>query len=70
MLGDLGGQTLGTFDYANFEQVMAVNVFGALAVSEAFREHVAASTQKKLVPVTSGAGIISRDRLRGARTYF
>ncbi len=49
---------------------MAVNVFGALAVSEAFREHVAASTQKKLVPVTSGAGIISRDRLRGARTYF
>ena len=60
VLGDLEGQTLGTFDYGNFQRVMGVNVYGVLAVSEAFREHVAASDQKKIVGITSGAGIISR----------
>ncbi len=60
VLGDLDGQTLGTFDYENFQQVMGVNVFGVLAVSEAFREHVATSQQKKIIGITSGAGVISR----------
>jgi NAD(P)-dependent dehydrogenase (short-subunit alcohol dehydrogenase family) len=59
VLGDLDKQALGKFEYAEFEEVMAVNVYGALAVAEAFREHVAASRQKKIVSVTSGSGIIS-----------
>jgi NAD(P)-dependent dehydrogenase (short-subunit alcohol dehydrogenase family) len=69
VLGDLEGQTLGTFDYANFQTVMGVNVYGALAVSEAFREHVVASGQKKIIGITSGAGIISRGG-GGGNIYF
>jgi len=60
VLGDLNSQTLGMFDYREFQQVMGVNVYGVLAVSEAFRENVIASDQKKIVGITSGAGIISR----------
>jgi NAD(P)-dependent dehydrogenase (short-subunit alcohol dehydrogenase family) len=59
VLGDLEKQRLGSFDYPEFEQVMAVNVYGALAVAEAFRENVAASKQKKIVSITSGSGMIS-----------
>jgi NAD(P)-dependent dehydrogenase (short-subunit alcohol dehydrogenase family) len=59
VLGDLEKQKLGSFDYSEFEQVMAVNVYGPLAVAEAFREHVAASEQKKIVSVTSGSGMIT-----------
>lgn len=60
VLGDLRGQVVGSFDYAAFQQVMGVNVFGALAVSEAFRGNVARSDQKKIVAITSGSGVISR----------
>jgi len=59
VLGDLAKQKLGSLDYAEFQEVMAVNVYGALAVAEAFREHVAGSRQKKIVSVTSGSGMIS-----------
>jgi NAD(P)-dependent dehydrogenase (short-subunit alcohol dehydrogenase family) len=59
VLGDLDKQKLGSFDYAEFENVMAVNVYGALAVAEAFRANVAASEHKKIVSITSGSGMIS-----------
>lgn len=59
VLGELDKQALGKFDYPEFEEVMAVNVYGALAVAEAFREHVAASQHKRIVSVTSGSGMIS-----------
>ena len=59
VLGDLTKQRLGSLDYAEFQEVMAVNVYGALAVAEAFRDHVAASRHKKIVSVTSGSGMIS-----------
>ena len=69
VLGDMKAQTLGALDYKEFEEVMAVNVFGALAVSEAFREHVAASDQKKIVSITSRSGIISLPGSRGPYFY-
>jgi NAD(P)-dependent dehydrogenase (short-subunit alcohol dehydrogenase family) len=59
VLGDLGKQKLGSFDYPEFENVMAVNVYGALAVAEGFRENVAASEHKKIVSISSGSGMIS-----------
>ena len=59
VLGDLDKQKLGSLDYPEFENVMAVNVYGALAVAEAFRENVAASEHKKIVSITSGSGMIS-----------
>jgi NAD(P)-dependent dehydrogenase (short-subunit alcohol dehydrogenase family) len=69
VLGDLRGQTLGTFDHANFQQVMSVNVYGPLAVVEAFREHVIRSRQKKIIAITSGSGVISRGG-GGGKTHF
>jgi NAD(P)-dependent dehydrogenase (short-subunit alcohol dehydrogenase family) len=69
VLGDMSAQQLGALDYAQFEDVMAVNVFGALAVAEAFREHVAASREKKIVSVTSRSGIISLPGSRGPYFY-
>jgi NAD(P)-dependent dehydrogenase (short-subunit alcohol dehydrogenase family) len=35
---------------------MDVNVFGALAVSEALRDNIVASGQKKIIAITSGLG--------------
>ena len=69
LLGEMKAQTTGALDYEQFEQVMAVNVFGALAVAEAFRDHVAASRQKKIVSLTSRSGIISQPGYRGPSFY-
>ena len=48
-LGDAPGQTLGSFDKKTFEQVFGTNVFGTLSVTEAFKDNVIASQQKKIV---------------------
>ena len=60
LLGGRPGQVWGNLDPDVFEQIMAVNVFGPLKVSEAFADHVAASEQKKLIVVSSTIGSISR----------
>ncbi|MEQ9449396.1 MAG: SDR family NAD(P)-dependent oxidoreductase, partial [Rhodospirillaceae bacterium] len=46
------------------------NVYGPLALSEAFREHVAASGQKKIIGITSGAGVISRGGIGGQLHFY
>jgi NAD(P)-dependent dehydrogenase (short-subunit alcohol dehydrogenase family) len=69
VLGDLPKQTLGNFDYDNFEQVMSVNVYSPLALSQALRDNVVASQQKKIVALTSGAGVISGSAA-GGNIYF
>jgi NAD(P)-dependent dehydrogenase (short-subunit alcohol dehydrogenase family) len=69
VLGDMKAQALGSLDYAEFEEVMAVNVYAPLAIAEAFREHVAASTHKKIVSLTSRSGIISQPGSRGPYFY-
>ena len=69
VLGDLDAQKLGSLDYTQFEDVMAVNVFAVLAVSDAFREHVAASGRKKIVAITSRSGILSQPGWRGPYFY-
>lgn len=69
LLGDMKAQSSGALDYSEFEAVMAVNVFGALAVADAFRDHVGASSQKKIVSVTSRSGIISQPGYRGPSFY-
>ena len=60
VLGAHDDQTLGTFNRKSFQEVMDVNAFAPLAVSEAFRDNVIASKEKKILAVTSGAGSISR----------
>jgi NAD(P)-dependent dehydrogenase (short-subunit alcohol dehydrogenase family) len=69
LVGSQPAQTLGSLDYAEFEQVMAVNVYAPLAVADAFREHVAASAQKKIVSITSRSGIISQPGFGGPYFY-
>jgi NAD(P)-dependent dehydrogenase (short-subunit alcohol dehydrogenase family) len=69
VLGDMKAQTLGSLRRAEFANVMDVNVYGALAVADAFRTQVAASTQKKIVSITSRSGIISEPGWRGPSFY-
>lgn len=49
-------QTLGTLDYDMAVHFFRTNALGALKVSEAFMDNVAASEQKKIVAVSSLAG--------------
>jgi short-subunit dehydrogenase len=54
------GQDWGNLDASLFNQVIAVNVFGPLKVSEAYAENVANSEQKKILVISSAIGSISR----------
>ncbi len=51
--GDWSTQEFGHIDYDLCDTIMAVNVKGPLLVSESFIEQVKASTQKKIVSITS-----------------
>jgi NAD(P)-dependent dehydrogenase (short-subunit alcohol dehydrogenase family) len=50
---------LGSFDYAEWEQVMRINVLAPIRVAEALAENVAHSTLKKMAFVTSRMGSIT-----------
>ena len=52
-------QSFGNIDYALFDTIMAVNVRGPLLVSENFIGNVRASTQKKLVSISSTNGSVT-----------
>ena len=69
VLGDLDSQALGSLNQAEFGRVMTTNVYGPLAVAEAFVENVAASRHKKIVSITSRSGIISEPGWRGPYFY-
>lgn len=60
--GILGGndrQLFGSYDYDAFDEVMAVNVKGALRMVEKFVDNVAASEQKKIMNISSAVGSVS-----------
>jgi len=60
--GILGGndrQQFGRYDYAAFDEVMAVNVKGAIRMVEKFVDNVAASEQKKIMNISSAVGSVS-----------
>ena len=63
-------QTLGTLDAQTFHDVMAVNVLAPMKMAEAFADHVAASGQKKIVSITSGAGSVSREAVSTGGAYY
>jgi len=56
--GGAENQTFGKLNYATFDEVMAVNAVGPIKVCEAFLKHVQASTQKKMITVSSSQGSI------------
>ena len=52
-------QQLGGLDEDLFDRVMKTNVYGPLKLSEILAENVAASSQKKIVGITSGLGSLT-----------
>ena len=68
--GDRAKQKWGSLDPAAFHEINAVNVLGPLKMVEAFADHVAASEQKKIVSITSGAGSVSVDRVAGGGVFY
>src|SRR5256712_4613254 len=53
------GMALGSFDYAEWEKVLRVNLIGAAAVIEALVDNVAASERKTIAVMSSRLGSIS-----------
>ena len=70
VLGETSKQSIGSFDRETFEQVMAVNVFAPMKMIEAFSDHVAQSNHKKIVTISSGAGVQSGDLSRGGLYFY
>ncbi len=59
----------GSIDYEWFEEILKVNIVGQLRVSEAFLPHVEASSQKKIIAMTSTGGSIANVKVSGAVGY-
>jgi NAD(P)-dependent dehydrogenase (short-subunit alcohol dehydrogenase family) len=53
------GQLFGTLDYDQLDQFIHTNVAGPLRVTEAFIDNVRASRQKKIIAISSAAGMVS-----------
>ena len=60
LLGDPGPQQFPDIDFTLFQRILDTNTMGTTRVVVAFREHVAASEQKKIVILGSAAGSISQ----------
>lgn len=52
-------QLFGTLDYDHFDMFMRTNVAGPLMITEAFIDNVRASKLKKVVAISSAAGMVS-----------
>jgi len=57
--GDYSGESLGKFNYSLLDTIMAVNIKGPLIVSETFYKNVLASSQKKIIAVSSSNGSLT-----------
>jgi NAD(P)-dependent dehydrogenase (short-subunit alcohol dehydrogenase family) len=62
-------QRFGESDYADWVEIMRINVFAPMKMAEAFVEHVAASAQKKIVTLTSIVGSIGQNTFGGLYAY-
>jgi NAD(P)-dependent dehydrogenase (short-subunit alcohol dehydrogenase family) len=69
MLGDTEAQSLAKLDYATFEKVLHTNTYAPLKISQAFLPNVEASSQKKIVAITSGLSSITGTQ-RAGNLYF
>ncbi|MGB1876611.1 MAG: SDR family oxidoreductase [Rhodospirillaceae bacterium] len=70
VFGDRPRQTWGTLDRDLFRQVMDINVFGPLKISEAFADHIAASETKKIAVISSTAGSLASIRNPPGAPYY
>lgn len=60
---------LGSLDYAHVQRMLEVNLVGALRLVETFADHVAASTLRRVVLVTSRMGSIASNLTGGHYGY-
>jgi NAD(P)-dependent dehydrogenase (short-subunit alcohol dehydrogenase family) len=68
--GDLTRQHVGAIEPTGFEKVMRVNAYAPLRIAQAFLDSVAASRQKKIVAITSGAGSLTGAQGRHEAYYY
>ncbi len=68
-IGDWSTQNFGDLHYELLDTIMAVNVKGPLMVSEALVGNVKASTQKKIIAISSTNGSLT-DQLAGSGAIF
>ncbi len=68
-LGDRHKQSLSEFDYATFEEVLRINTYAPLAMARALMPNLLASTQKKIVVITSGLSSLT-NTVRFGNLYF
>lgn len=67
--GVAGGSGSGSTDFDSFARTMAINTIGPVRVAEAFADHVAASSAKTMVAITSGLGSIGDNGSGGYLAY-
>ncbi len=60
--GDWSVESFGKLEFSLLDTIMAVNIKGPLIVSEAFYDNVKASTQKKIVAVSSSNGTLTGEK--------
>ena len=63
------GQRLGSIDYEDWRHVLDVNLLGPARVCEAFLEHVARSSRRLTVTITSGMGSLADNTSGGSIPY-
>lgn len=62
-------QSLGSFDFDEFVTQFRVNALAPLAMAEAFADHVAASSEKKIVAISSRLGSMACNTSGGFYAY-
>jgi NAD(P)-dependent dehydrogenase (short-subunit alcohol dehydrogenase family) len=69
--GDYSGESLGKFNYSLLDTIMAVNIKGPLIVAESFYKNVLASSQKKIIAVSSSNGALTGEfHLRPGAMFY
>jgi NAD(P)-dependent dehydrogenase (short-subunit alcohol dehydrogenase family) len=64
-----GAQKFGAANYELWIETFRVNTLGPMKVAEAFVQHVASSSEKKIVTLTSVMGSIAQNNLGGMYGY-
>jgi NAD(P)-dependent dehydrogenase (short-subunit alcohol dehydrogenase family) len=68
--GDWTVESFGSLKYPLLDTIMAVNIKGPLIVSEGFYKNVKASTQKKIVAISSSNGTLTGEKTPRAGAIF
>ncbi len=67
--GGVEDQAFGNSDYADWQHVLRVNLFGPMKMAEAFVDHVARSEQKKIITLSSMLGSMGLNTGGGMYAY-